>query len=141
MRAIDEIIIHCTATEGGNSVPIEKIESWHKAKGYASIGYHYIIQPNGSIQIGRRISKAGAHCKGHNANSIGIAYVGGLNDGKPQDTRTMAQIESLQLLIAILLTMYPDIKKITGHNEYSNKACPCFNVQQYRNMFSVFLNS
>lgn len=141
MRQIDEIIIHCTATEGGTSVPIQKIESWHLAQGYDSIGYHYVIQPNGTIQVGRRISKPGAHCKGHNAHSIGIAYVGGMNDGKPQDTRTIAQIESIQILISLLLTMYPDIKKITGHNEYSNKACPCFNVQQYRDMFAVFLNS
>lgn len=131
MRTITEIIIHCTATEATAPITIATIDQWHKTKGWKGCGYHYLIHQNGRISIGRPITEAGAHCIGHNAHSIGIAYAGGLINGKPTDTRTPEQAKSLVLLIKTLLSMFPTIKAVKGHNEYSSKACPCFNVQAF----------
>lgn len=131
MRTIDEIIVHCTATEAGLDFAVETIDKWHRDKGYDEIGYHFIIHPDGRIERGRDINKAGAHCYGHNAKSIGIAYIGGLRNGKAADTRTIQQQLALAHLILILEEIFPTIKKVSGHNEYSNKACPCFNVRQW----------
>lgn len=131
MRTINEIIIHCTATEAKLPVTIATIDQWHKAKGWKGCGYHYIVHQDGHIDIGRPLTEVGAHCKGHNAHSIGIAYVGGLLEGKPSDTRTYDQIESLVLLTKTLCRIFPTITAIKGHNEYSNKACPCFNVMAF----------
>lgn len=131
MRTINEIIIHCTATEAGNDFTVETIDKWHRDKGYDEIGYHFIIHPNGRIERGRDINKAGAHCYGHNSKSIGIAYIGGLRKGKPADTRTIQQQLALAHLILILEEIFPTITKVSGHNEYSNKACPCFDVRQW----------
>jgi N-acetylmuramoyl-L-alanine amidase len=70
----------------------------------------------------------GAHCKGHNANSIGIAYVGGLDAcGKPADTRTPAQRDALKVAVRVLRDVFGDVP-VHGHNEYANKGCPCFDV-------------
>ncbi|WP_337632460.1 N-acetylmuramoyl-L-alanine amidase, partial [Prevotella sp.] len=71
----------------------KKENRWHRERGFDSIGYHYIIYLDGSIHFGRPVEQAGAHCKGHNANSIGVCYVGGLSkDGKTsKDTRTPLQ--------------------------------------------------
>ncbi len=131
MRTINEIIVHCTATEAGLDFTKETINKWHKDKGYDEIGYHFIIHPNGRIERGRDINKAGAHCYGHNSQSIGIAYIGGLRNGKPDDTRTIQQQLALAHLILILEEVFTTITKVSGHNEYSNKACPCFNVRQW----------
>jgi N-acetylmuramoyl-L-alanine amidase len=71
-----------------------------------------------------------------NKSSIGICYIGGLEkDGKtPKDTRTPQQKESLLLLIKTLNKIYPEAT-LHGHNEFSNKACPSFDVQsQYKNI-------
>lgn len=130
MRTINEIILHCTATPQGRDFSIDTIRRWHRDRGFSDIGYHHIIHLDGSVSQGRPLDKIGAHCVGHNTNSIGIAYVGGLAaDGKtPKDTRTPQQRTALNKLLHQLLKQYPHAS-IHGHCEYSNKACPCFDVQ------------
>lgn len=129
MRDINEIIVHCSATLEGDDYHASDIDRWHRAKGWNGIGYHYVVDLDGTIETGRSISVAGAHCKGHNQNSIGICYIGGLKKKSvPADTRTAAQRESLVRLISALKTCFPSIKKVSGHRDYANKACPCFDA-------------
>ena len=75
---IDEIIIHCSATPAGSNFNADDIDRWHKAQGFAKIGYHYVVCPTGTIDIGRPVLEVGAHCmeKRKNYTSIGICYVG-----------------------------------------------------------------
>lgn len=128
MRTINKIIIHCSATPEGRNVTIDDIDAWHRQRGFKCIGYHYVIYLDGSIHNGRPLEMVGAHCKGHNANSIGICYIGGCTaDGAPGDTRTTRQKASLKALIEQLRRRYPSAT-IHGHNEFCAKACPCFNV-------------
>lgn len=129
MRTINLILIHCTATEEGKDFKAKDIDKWHKQKGWKGIGYHYVIDLDGTIEKGRPDEEIGSHCVGKNKNSIGIVYVGGLKDGKAKDTRTKEQKEALWELLRQLLVKYPKAT-IHGHNEFSNKACPCFNVQE-----------
>lgn len=130
MREINEIIIHCTATKEGTNIPPSMIKSWHIARGFNDIGYHFVVTLDGKIHIGRIIEDIGAHCRGHNRHSIGICYVGGLDvDGKPKDTRTEAQKNSIIDLLKSLKIDYPKAT-IHGHNEFANKACPCFDVSE-----------
>ncbi len=137
MRKIDKLIIHCSATrECDDSVNASVIDRWHKARGWKGCGYHFIVLIDGTIETGRMIDEVGAHVKGMNKSSIGICYIGGLErDGKtPKDTRTPQQKESLLLLIKTLNKIYPEAM-LHGHNEFSNKACPSFDVQsQYKNI-------
>ena len=129
MRAINEIIIHCTATPAGRPVSVDDIRAWHLARGFRDIGYHYIIYLDGSVHTGRPVTQAGAHCKGHNAHSIGVCYVGGVDaTGRACDTRTTAQKKSLLRLIAHLRQQFR-AATVHGHNEFAAKACPCFNVR------------
>ena len=136
MRKITEIIIHCSATPEGRKVTTAQIDRWHKERGFQKIGYHYVIYLDGSIHEGRKEEEIGAHTVGHNANSIGICYVGGCaKDGRtPKDTRTEAQKNALCGLLSELVKKYPDAS-IHGHREFANKACPCFDVQEeYKNI-------
>ena len=129
MRLVKEIIIHCSATREEQQVSVDTIRDWHLAKGWNDIGYHFYIELDGTIKKGRDIDKTGAHCKGHNRNSIGICYCGGVeSDGKtPKDTRTEVQKESLLHVLKTLKAMYPDAI-IYSHNEFANKACPSFDA-------------
>lgn len=130
MRKIDKIIVHCSATKEGQEFDVEDIRRWHvDGNGWKDVGYHYVIKLDGQIQFGRPLEQAGAHAKGHNETSIGICYIGGLDgEGHPCDTRTSEQDESLELLIAYLTRVFPGIE-LYGHNEFSNKSCPCFDVK------------
>ena len=129
MRAIDEIIVHCTATPKGRDVSVEDITRWHRERGFATIGYHYVVLLDGTIERGRPEEQVGAHCKGHNSRSIGVAYVGGCDKAmRPKDTRTVRQRASLRHLLKELKAKYPTAS-IHGHNEFADKACPSFNVK------------
>lgn len=128
MRTINSIIIHCTATKPLAHINVNDVRRWHRERGFSDIGYHYLILVDGTIEVGRPLSAIGAHCKGHNAHSIGICYVGGLNDkGKPADTRTPAQCEAMRSLLTSLKHRFPDAT-IHGHRDFATKACPCFDA-------------
>lgn len=135
MRTINKIIVHCTDTPEDRHVSVGDITQWHIEKGYNTIGYHYVVYLDGSIHIGRPVDKKGAHCKGHNAKSIGVCYVGGRSlKGIHSDTRTDAQKEALRNLIKKLLTKYPNAK-VYGHRDFAAKACPCFDAKtEYENV-------
>lgn len=132
MRKIDKIILHCAATPEGKDYTVAQIDQWHRARGFNGIGYHYVVYRDGSVHAGRSVEKAGAHCAGQNANSIGVCYIGGCAaDGKtPKDTRTAAQRAALEKLVKELLRQYPGAT-VHGHNEFANKACPSFNVKTW----------
>ena len=130
MRSIDKIIVHCSATREGQHVTVQQIRQWHLQRNFADIGYHYVIYLDGTVHKGRPLEKAGAHCKGYNAHSIGICYVGGLDrQGKPKDTRTAAQKAALLSLIRELRQRFPHAT-VHGHREFANKACPCFDAKK-----------
>lgn len=137
MRRIDEIIIHCTATKEGKDYKEADIDKWHRQKGWKCIGYHYVIDLDGTIEKGRSEEEVGAHCTSHNAHSIGIVYVGGLDEkGKSKDTRTPQQKKAMWELLIKLLVKYPKAI-IHGHNEFAKKDCPCFNVKNEFNIINL----
>ncbi len=131
MRKIDKIIIHCTATKPQMDVGVAEVRKWHKNFGWRDIGYHFLIRRNGSIEKGRPLGVVGSHCRGYNKTSIGICYVGGIDEkGKAQDNRTKEQRIALRELLYELGKTFP-FASIHGHNEFSPKACPSFNVQEW----------
>ena len=127
--------MHCTASREGQPLTVADIDKMHRARGWNGIGYHY---------VGRSVEKAGAHVSGHNADSIGICYVGGLDgSGNPKDTRTEVQKAAIRELVNELCRKYTTVVEVRGHRDYSPdlngngviepfewlKACPCFDVQ------------
>lgn len=137
MRKITKIIVHCSATPEGKDIKTETIRDWHvNSNHWKDIGYHYVIELDGSIHKGRDESVIGAHCSGQNVNSIGVCYVGGVaKDGKtPKDTRTEAQKQSLIELLKRLKEKYPNAT-IHGHREFAAKACPSFDAKyEYKDL-------
>lgn len=129
-RIVNLVVIHCTGTPEGRPTTLEEVTLWHRKRGFRTIGYHYLIHLDGSISRGRDESEIGAHCKGFNKYSIGVAYVGGCDKNmKPKDTRTHEQKHALRVLIEQLKDKYPDAI-IQGHNDLSKKACPSYNVHK-----------
>lgn len=131
MRRINQIIIHCSATREGKDYTVADITRWHKARGWRTIGYHFVIYRDGSVHKGRNLEEIGAHCVGHNAHSVGICYIGGLSaDGKKsKDTRTQEQRTALRKLVEDLQQQFPGAT-LHGHREFANKSCPCFDVKR-----------
>lgn len=130
MRDIKKIIVHCSATPEGRDVSTAEIKRWHtEDRGWSDIGYHWVVELDGSRNMGRPEDISGAHCKGHNSDSIGICYVGGTDtNGDPKDTRTKEQREEMSKLLSDLLEKY-DGSVIYGHRDFSEKACPSFDAK------------
>lgn len=134
-RKVTKIIVHCSATKASQRVTVADINKWHKQRGFDCIGYHFVVYQDGTVHLGRKSEVAGAHVTGHNANSIGVCYIGGLDEtGKAADTRTPAQKRALVELLTELKTQY-QAATIHGHREFAAKACPCFDAKkEYANL-------
>ena len=130
MREITKVIVHCAATPEGRDVKTEEIKRWHtEERGWSDIGYHWVVELDGSINEGRSEDINGAHCRGHNSDSVGICYVGGSDsEGNPKDTRTEEQRDALVTLIKEILDRHPDAE-VFGHRDFSSKACPSFDAK------------
>ena len=159
---IHKIVVHCSATRNGKSLKqpgktaAQVIDGWHKQRGFKrqlaaqrafnphlySIGYHFVIDVDGSVETGRQVGEIGAHVKGHNQNSVGICLVGGITaSGKNHGEYTEAQWRALHRLLRELEAKYPSAR-ICGHRDLSPdlngdgtitpnewiKDCPCFDV-------------
>ena len=127
MRIITLIVVHCSAVRPDQTSSAAQIDTWHRQRGFhLGIGYHYVIRRNGEIEPGRPEWLIGAHCKNHNAHSIGVCYEGGLDiRGQPADTRTPEQKATLRRLLEDLKRKYPKALIVGHHDLNPQKACPC----------------
>ena len=139
------IVIHCSATRAHQDIDVQDIDEWHKARGWAGCGYHYVITRDGRVQGGRSLLVPGAHTKGHNRVSWGVCLVGGLGaDGRAENNFTPAQFSALRALLASMKQSAPQAE-ILGHRDLSPdidgdgvverhewvKDCPSFDVREW----------
>lgn len=120
MRAWKQIIVHCSDTPNGRNVTKEDIERWHvRDNGWRDIGYHAVVEIDGTVVKGRNESMPGAHCKGHNTTALGICLVG-------RDKFTIEQFEGLYEQVREWMVKYHiPITSVRCHYEYSDsKTCP-----------------
>lgn len=125
MRKVTKIIVHCT--ESMSNVGTRPYNILMR-QAQSRIGYHFIVFEDGTVFKANDVSNVINHCRGHNADSIAVAYVGGIDDkGIMADTRTDAQKTTLRTLLVALLRKYP--VPIYGHRHFDNgKVCPCFDA-------------
>lgn len=157
MAQLTHLIIHCTATPEGRAVDADDIVRWHTSpthlggRGWSRVGYSDMIYLDGELinltpfnydnKIDNWEMTWGA--KGMNARSRHCVYVGGTKidyetpldeDDKhgymAADTRTKAQLHTMEIYVKYMILRHPDIK-IAGHYDFSYKACPSFNVQDW----------
>ena len=130
MRRIDLIVIHCSATRADRPFPLTALIRCHQDR-FGFTGYHYYVTRDGTTSLTRHEQLVGAHAKGYNLHSLGVCYEGGLDEhGKPADTRTRAQKQSLLKLLKRLRKEHPGAQ-ILGHRDLPGvkKACPCFDAR------------
>lgn len=113
------VVVHHTATRPG--VRILDLQLTHMMiRGFADIGYHFIVDPSGRVFEGRDITMQGAHAHGHNSYSIGVALQGTFTDEPPSS----AALASLGTLLGWLCdSRHPALIKL--HTELDDDTdCP-----------------
>jgi N-acetyl-anhydromuramyl-L-alanine amidase AmpD len=150
-RDITEVVVHWTANFIDQDINAEEIDRIHIARGFDGIGYHYVILRDGSLQRGRNINRAGAHALRRNANSIGIAFVGGINLTSAEASRlggyqavanngryssaeslTDAQFDTFDMFMDSFFKVFP-YGQAFGHmdTDPNRKPDPGFDVAEY----------
>lgn len=124
------LTIHCAATPEGRDVAADTVAAWDIAR-FGQESYHHIVTLDGADHVRLPDTARGAHVAGHNTGNIGVCYVGGIDkDGRPKDTRTPAQRQTLRQIVKRYCKAYPGIIVI-GHRDWPGvvKACPSFDVK------------
>lgn len=131
MRNITHIVIHCTATL--QTATTESIKRyWKEIKRWKSPGYHYLVEPDGTVVQLAQLWEITNGVGGHNSNIINVAYIGGVDAKlKPQDNRTDAQKQSLLYVVRELKKQFPTAI-VQGHRDFPGveKACPGFDAKK-----------
>ena len=132
-KSTDYIVIHCAATKASMDIGLTEIRKWHvQDNGWRDVGYHYIIRRNGEVELGRSIRDTGAHAAGYNHKSVSVCMVGVMaEDNSAEANFTPQQWTALLDLVKQLKSNYPEANVI-GHNEISEKECPSFDVQKWK---------
>jgi N-acetylmuramoyl-L-alanine amidase len=127
------LVVHCSASPPNARVNASVIDRWHRERGFRKIGYHYVINRDGGVEVGRARDEVGAHAEGFNNSSLGICLVGGVDTkGAPENNFTKPQFASLTRLLTALRKDYP-AAEVLGHRDLPNvkKACPSFDVSEW----------
>lgn len=141
------LTVHCSATQADLDIGAAEIKVMHLQRGFRTIGYHYVIRRDGTVEAGRPESEVGAHVEGHNQDNLGICMVGGINAaGKGENNFTQEQFAALHKLLADKAAQHgiPD-SRIQGHRDWFGdtngdgkidsrdwfKECPCFDVKPW----------
>lgn len=127
------LVVHCSATQAKANIGAKEITRMHRERGFLTIGYHFVIRRDGTVEKGRALDAIGAHAEGWNSRSLGICLVGGIDkDGKPQNNFTDDQFATLAKLLMDLRKDFPKAS-VLGHRDLPNvkKDCPCFSVRDW----------
>jgi N-acetylmuramoyl-L-alanine amidase len=131
-RRIDQVFVHCSASDRPEHDSAEQMEVWHIQRGFAELGYSAFIKKDGTIQLGRAWSKIPAAQVGHNNRTLAICL-----HGLAKDKFTEAQFDSLRgLAVAIddALAKTTGRPVWRGHAEVANKLCPVFSYVKVLNL-------
>lgn len=139
MGKIEHLVIHCTATPEGREFSKERVQGWFRDRGWKHDGYHLLFHLDNRISSLQKLDlddmitkfEVSNGVKGINSKTIHFSYIGGVDEnGKAKDTRTAWQKYLMYASLWTFIGLYPEIK-ISGHNQWANKACPSFDVPDY----------
>jgi len=121
MREIAALVIHHAAAV----TTLEEIDRWHRARGWRGVGYHYVIEPDGRLRLGRREDEMGAHAAGRNQDTIGICVAVDARDGIPS-----ASWDQLVTLTRDLMRRHGlTVDDVIPHYQIGSTECPGFPIE------------
>lgn len=108
---------------------LESVRQSHVgSRGWADIGYHYVIDPAGRVWEGRSVRFQGAHVKDNNENNVGVMVMGNFDEQRP----TPQAMAALDRFVAGSARQYGvPVNRILTHQEINPTACPGRNLQAY----------
>jgi hypothetical protein len=119
-QVLTTVVVHHSALPLRDG-PAEIQRVHMRVLGFADIGYHFLIDADGQLFEGRLLAVRGAHTRGHNTGTVGVALLGHFEQSDP----TAAQQTSLTALLQSLRYTY-QISHLAGHRDFlpTETVCP-----------------
>lgn len=140
MTRIDYIVIHCSADPADTTKDATDVERYHRSLGWRDVGYHYLINRDGTLVAGRPEDMRGAHEKRVNSRSVAVCMIGGAppvgskeyRQGLGENNFTDPQWKTLEQIVRQLHAKYPNAE-VLGHRDIEGvrKACPSFEARDW----------
>ena len=121
-RSYQTLVIHHSAFyQAGGLDTLLEIQRLHRDdRGWADIGYHFLIDQRGTTYEGRDLGVRGAHTAGYNTGSAGICLMGDFRARGPEK----AQMNALRVLIRWLVDQLAPTQ-LAGHQQFNaGTECP-----------------
>jgi N-acetyl-anhydromuramyl-L-alanine amidase AmpD len=149
---IKKIVIHRIGFKGENYSPVKTIlqgflndEAARKAVG-GKFPYHFVIAESGEIYQALPLQVIGNHAKGHNEDSIAVAFIGDFRDKPPTISSYAAGLE-LVCRLCICCNIWES--NVFGHTQlpkstsWANHKCPGreFNIEKFTLILQQMLAS
>lgn len=113
------VLHHIEASRPGGTIPVTDIHQWHLNNGWTGIGYHFYVTKDGRVFRGRPENAVGAHAKGVNTESLGIAV-----EGK-YDIENMPEVQKQSVInLGKYLSEKYNINTILKHKDVNATDCP-----------------
>jgi hypothetical protein len=118
-KKTSRIIFHHSLADKSNA---NEIRNWHiDGKGWADIGYHFVVLTDGTIEKGRELKLQGAHAFGKNHDSIGVCLEGDFHKYEP----LLTQLDGCARLYHDLCRAYQKNLRVEFHRpNWFRNACP-----------------
>jgi len=132
------IIVHHSLTSDSSTVSWGAIRKYHIEKlGWTDIGYHAgveLLKENYEVLMGRSWDRQGAHCRGHNGDSLGICFIGDYNEEEPEEQMLIVGARVVRLWMRLF--GIPVERVFTHHYFAPHKTCPGreFGFNKFREM-------
>ena len=126
MNRPTKIITHTAVSRRHHTV--KDVDRWHmvrwpffRSRAGFWVGYHYVIEWDGTITQTRGHYEEGAHCIGQNTSSIGVCFMGNGDAHEP----SKYQLDAWKRLYQRIKAEFPHItvNDIYPHRKWANKTC------------------
>lgn len=113
-----EFIVHYS--EGPTTQTVRSIQDFHMGpdRGWADVGYNFLVDVKGRIYEGRGWLTVGAHAPDHNSIGIGVCMIGRDGDATP------AALRSIRWLYDEAVRRKGGGLKKLGHRDVYSTSCP-----------------
>lgn len=97
-------------------------------RGWADIGYHFVVDPFGNVWEARPLIYQGAHVKDHNERNMGVMVLGNFEEQRP----TAAALSALDGFLRGQMNRFGvPLSRVLTHQELAPTACPGRSLQRH----------
>jgi hypothetical protein len=116
------------ASRGDVADRLELIRRAHRNRGWADIGYHFAIDPQGNVWEGRPLVYQGAHVRDYNERNLGVLVLGNFDEQRP----TREALDALDAFVSAQMSRFNiPLREVRTHQEFSITACPGRTLQRH----------